>query len=110
MKTTTDQLEISDLRSGLGNDDMHDDNVIDMDEEDSDDADDIREPNLIEINDYNIFKQLRILRQIEFHKTIANIQRESYNKSIQAPNEFFNEEIMIEMDFKQKIDYGTKFF
>jgi hypothetical protein len=49
---------------------------IDMDEEeDSDDAYDISETNSIKINHQNILKQLRILRQIDFHKTILIIKQ-----------------------------------
>jgi len=80
---------------------------IDMDEDDSDDADDSSEPNSIVINESNILKQLLILRQIEFHKTIANKQRESYNKTINDTNEYYHDGITIEMDFKQKIVYGN---
>ena len=49
-----------------------------------------------------------VLRQIEFHRTIANIQRVAYNNSVKVPNEFYDEGITIEMDFKQKIVYGKK--
>jgi hypothetical protein len=101
-----DPTEINESRPGLENANMNDDLEIDLDEEDSDDADDTSEPNPIEINQQNIFKQLRILRQIEFHRTIANIQRVAYNNSVKVPNEFYDEGITIEMDFKQKIVYG----
>ena len=80
---------------------------IDMDENDSDDADDSSEPNSIVITASNILKQLLILRQIEFHKTISNIQRESYNKMIKDTYEYYHDGITIEMDFKQKIVYGN---
>ena len=80
---------------------------IDLNESDSDPEIDTQEPNSTSINRENVLKQLKILSQIEFHKNIARIQRESYNKMIKETNIFYHDSIVIEFDFKQKIVYGN---
>jgi hypothetical protein len=82
---------------------------VEMNEEDSDDNDETTEPNSLEITHQNIYKQLQTPRQIQFHKTIASTQRESYDKIIGDTSSFYNYCITIEMDFKQKITYDKMF-
>jgi hypothetical protein len=62
---------------------------IDLNEEDSDDECDTSEPNPTNITKENVFKQLKILSQIEFHKRIAKIQREAYTKMINESPAFY---------------------
>lgn len=71
---------------------------IDMNESDSDPESNTQEPNPTYINRENLSKQLKILSQIEFHKKIAQIQRDSYNKMIKESNIFYHDSIMIETE------------
>ena len=49
--------------------------------------------------------KIKELRSIQFHRKIANIQRESYNKMRKDPDTL-KDTILIELDFKQKIIIG----
>jgi hypothetical protein len=102
-----EQADRSQEQATFGNDISEMEMNIDLEEEDSDDECDTSEPNPTNITKENVFKQLKILSQIEFHKRIAKIQREAYTKMINESPAFYLDCLVIEMDFKQKITYGN---
>jgi hypothetical protein len=102
-----EQADRSQEIATFGNDIFEMEMNIDLDEEDSDDECDTSEPNPTNVTKENVFKQLKTLSQIEFHKRIAKIQREAYTKMINESPDFYLDCLVIEMDFKQKITYGN---
>jgi hypothetical protein len=57
------------------------------------------------INDASVQERIADLKLIEFHKSIADRQRKSYNKQRLNVDEL-NGKILIEIDYKQKINLG----
>jgi hypothetical protein len=67
--------------------------------DDNDDDDDIR------VNKNNILIKLEDLKSIDYHKSVVKRQRHMYNL-MSSDKSYFNDSILIEFDFKQKIKYG----
>lgn len=61
-----------------------------------------------EIDHRNIKTKLDHLGEINFHKQIANRQREVYNKYRSDPEFLGKDSILIDADWKEKIYYGKK--
>ena len=79
----------------------------DSNDEDSDDGNEENQPNSLQITKENISDQLEIIRQVEHHQMIAEKQRDAYNKMTNDPK-FYENSIMMDFDFKQKIVFGKQ--
>jgi hypothetical protein len=88
--------------SEISDNDSLDENEIDIVNEKKNTDEDI------EINETNILAKLNHLQSIEYHRFIAKRQRNIYNL-MTSENKYYNDSILIEFDFKQKIKYGNYF-
>jgi hypothetical protein len=63
-----------------------------------------RDPENVQL--LEIINSLRNLKEIQYHRSIADKQKEKYNMSTKDPD-LLKDSILIEMDYKQKIVYGA---
>jgi hypothetical protein len=91
-------LENNLTESNLSSDDSSEDES-NLDDDDGD----------VNVNKRNILTKLEDLKSIDFHKSVVKRQRHMYNL-MSTDKSFFNDTIVIEFDFKQRIKYGIFLF
>jgi hypothetical protein len=92
-------LENNLTESDSSSDDSSEDESIISDDDDDD----------VNVNKRNILTKLEDLKSIDFHKSVVKRQRHMYNL-MTTDKSFFNDTIVIEFDFKQRIKYGMFLF
>ena len=90
-----------DVESETDDDDCDDDD----DERKSNDGDENGRTNSTYVSRRNILRQLRIVKQIDFHEEVAEHQRKAYNR-MTTDVKYYNNAILLEFDFKQKMLFG----
>lgn len=58
------------------------------------------------VDEKNIILKMKHLKEIEFHKHVADRQRKTYNRYRTDPDFLGNDSILIDVDWKEKISYG----
>lgn len=85
------------------------DEELDEEDNDGDDEDDDVPYNNTFVNHDNILEQLSLIKAIDFHKNLANVQKKSYNRMVKHPK-YYRNAILLDFDYKQKIVFGKYFF
>jgi hypothetical protein len=94
--------------SAEGQSESDTDAETDSKSEESDNGSESENINETQITLGNILRQLDVVKQIEFHKMVASHQRDAYNR-MTTQISYYNDSILIEMDFKQKIVFGRAY-
>ena len=102
MEFYTNLIENNLTESNFSSDDSSEDESTISDDDDDDDDD-------VNVNKRNILTKLEHLKSIDFHKSVVKRQRHMYNL-MTTDKTYFNDTIVIEFDFKQRIKYGKFLF